>query len=91
MTVHYLFQDHSFDAAATQVMGDAFDQACRVLGEFGKSAVLREVMAKQIVESAKRGERDSGRLCELALKALTVQPVAIQIQTAAKARTVTTV
>jgi hypothetical protein len=69
MTVFHLFQDDSFDADATQIMGQAFDRACVALREFGKSTALHEIMAKRIIEVAKTGERDPDRLCAQALKA----------------------
>jgi hypothetical protein len=71
MTVLHLFQDQlSFDPAATKIMGHAFDKACAWLGEFGRSAVIHEILAKRIIEVAKTGERNPDRLCKQALNAL---------------------
>jgi hypothetical protein len=59
-----------FDADTTKVMGDAYDAACGELGNHGSPAVVREVIAKRIIDAAKRGERDPQRLCARALDAL---------------------
>ena len=64
------FNDVSFDDAAMRTMGAAFDQACGALGNFGTGVIVREIMAKRIVEVAKNGERDPARLYQQALDAL---------------------
>ena len=64
------FKYVSLDDAAMRAMGAAFDQACGALGNFGTGVVVREIMAKRIVEVAKNGERDPSRLYQLALDAL---------------------
>jgi hypothetical protein len=46
----------------------AFDEACRDLHE--QPDLVKEIIAKRIVEAAKRDERDSHRLCAKALDAL---------------------
>ena len=51
-------------------MGEAFDAACRDLGETGQPKLVREIIAKRIIEAAKNGERDSERLCNAGLAAL---------------------
>ena len=56
-----------FDDAATLVMGEAFDQACKSLRNLGSAITVREIIAKRIVAAAKKGERDPARLCQQAL------------------------
>jgi hypothetical protein len=56
-----------FDDAATLVMGEAFDQACKSLRNLGSAITVREIIAKRIVAAAKYGERDPARLCQQAL------------------------
>ena len=56
-----------FDDAATSAMGEAFDQACKLLRNFGSNAPA--IIANQIIAAAKVGERDAARLYEQALKA----------------------
>jgi hypothetical protein len=66
-------QDISFDPETTQAMGQAFDQACKSLRNFGLEATVREIIAKRIVEAAENGERDPVRLHEQALKSLGIE------------------
>lgn len=60
-------QNVAFDDAATLVMGEAFDQACKSLRSFGTACTVREIIAKRIVAVATNGERDPARLHEQAL------------------------
>jgi len=66
--------DVVFDDETTRLMGAAFDQACTSLGQFGFVAAVREIVAKQIVEAAKYGERNPVRLHRLALKSVRIEP-----------------
>ena len=50
------------DDETTRIMGEAFDAACGGLRDTGQPALVREIIAKRIVEAAKKGERDPGRL-----------------------------
>ena len=56
-----------FDDAATLAMGEAFDNACKSLQNFGSA--VPAVLADRIIDVAKNGERDPARLYEQALKA----------------------
>ena len=56
-----------FDDAATLAMGEAFDNACKSLQNFGSA--VPEIIANLIIAAAKDGERDPARLYEQALKA----------------------
>jgi hypothetical protein len=56
-----------FDDAATSAMGEAFDNACKSLRNFGSPYTVREIIAKRIIDAAKNGERDPARLHEQAL------------------------
>ena len=70
MNIRHLIQDVSFDEQATRAMGEAFDQACGTLGNFGAADTVREIIAKRIVEAATTSERDPSALCRQALNAL---------------------
>ena len=60
-----------FDDAATKAMGEAFDAACADLqGSSNLSNIVREIIAQQIIEAAKKGERDPRRLCSIAIAAI---------------------
>jgi len=58
-----------FDDHATRVMGEAFDAACKDLRDTGQPDLVYEVIAKRIIEAAKSGERDPGKLRDWALTA----------------------
>jgi hypothetical protein len=58
-----------FDDAATKVMGEAFDAACKALHDDGQPEIVHEMMARAIIAAARKGERNVNRLCAAALKA----------------------
>ena len=60
-----MIQNVWFDDAATSAMGEAFDNACKSLQNFGSAAPA--VVADRIIDFAKNGERDPVRLYEQAL------------------------
>jgi hypothetical protein len=47
-----------FDDNATRIMGEAFDSACKELHDKGQPEIVYEVIAKHIIDAAKKGERD---------------------------------
>ena len=55
-----------FDDAATLAMGEAFDNACKSLQNFGSAVPM--IVANLIIAAAENGERDPARLYEQALK-----------------------
>jgi hypothetical protein len=57
-------------AAATEAMGAPFDAACKGLHDQGRPEVVYEVIAKRIVNAAKKGARDVDRLRDAGLAAL---------------------
>jgi hypothetical protein len=59
-----------FDDGLTKLMGEAFDAACRELHDKGQPSIVHEVMAKRIIDAVKRGERNRGRLRDVALSAI---------------------
>jgi hypothetical protein len=59
-----------FDAETTKVMGEAYDAACGELCDHGSPSLVREIIAKRIIDAAKKGERDPLRLCAKALDSL---------------------
>ena len=56
-----------FDDAATFAMGEAFDNACKSLQNFGSA--VPAIVANLIIAAAKNGERDPDRLYAQILKA----------------------
>jgi hypothetical protein len=51
-------------------MGDAFDAANRELHDTGQPALVREIIAKYIIDIAAKGERDPKQIARRALKTL---------------------
>jgi hypothetical protein len=51
-------------------MGAAFDAACKELHDKGQPTLVYEVIAKRIIDAAKKGERDPVRLRNTGLAAL---------------------
>ena len=47
-----------------------FDAACEEVGDTGQPPLVREVMAKSIIDAARAGERDVNRLRDAALSGL---------------------
>ncbi len=74
-TVLPFFQDVAFDLDLTQAMGEAFERACRSLHDVGQPDIVKEVIARRIIEVAKTGERDPERLSDHALLALGVSRI----------------
>ena len=69
-------QNVAFDDAATSAMGEAFDQACKSLQDFGSAP---EIIANLIIAAAKDGERDFARLYEQALKAFAIEDMSMLV------------
>jgi hypothetical protein len=59
-----------FDDRVTQVLGEAFDSACKELHDKGQPSIVYEVIARRIIDAAKAGEHDPARLRNIALAAL---------------------
>ena len=66
----FVLNRFDFDDEATRIMGEAFDAACKDLDVTGLPAVVPEIIAKRIIEAAKKGERDPVRLRNAGLAAL---------------------
>ena len=60
----------AFEPEATAAMGEAFDAACKELHDSGEPKVRREVIARRIIATARRGELDPVRLRAAALNGL---------------------
>lgn len=59
-----------FDDETTRLLGEAFDAACAALHDRGQPEIVYEIIAKRIIEVAKKGERDPIRLRDAGLAAL---------------------
>ena len=71
MPIRAYLKGHRFDAETTRLMGVAFEMALVALQHTeGIVNPTRDAVAKKIIELAKAGERDPGRLCDAALQVL---------------------
>ena len=68
------FRDASFGPETTHIMGQAYDSACKALRDVGQPEVVKDVIAKRIIDVAKSGERDPNQMCKRALGALGLPP-----------------
>jgi hypothetical protein len=62
--------DVYFGPDATRAMGAAFDKACRSLQNGDQANVVREIIAKHIIDLARDGECDPDQLCDATLRDL---------------------
>jgi hypothetical protein len=62
-----------FDDRITEIMGEAFDSACKELHDSGQPAIVYEVIARRIIDATRTGERDPVRLRNVGLAALNRQ------------------
>ena len=73
MSVVQLFQEASFGPEITRTMGDAFERATRSLHDTGQPDLIKEVLARRIIDAVRRGVRDPELLCMEATKSLGVK------------------
>jgi hypothetical protein len=66
-----------FDDAATLAMGEAFDRACKSLGNLGYA--VPEIIAYLIIGAAKTGERNSARLYEQVVRAFSIEDMSMPV------------
>ena len=62
--------DLFFEPDVTRAMGMAFDKVCRFLDDTGQPGLVREIIAKRIIDLAREGDRDPDHLCDTTLKSL---------------------
>jgi hypothetical protein len=67
MPIKALLANTAFDAETTRLLGQAYDLACSELRDDGQPAVVKEIIAKRIIELAGDGERDPKKLSAAAL------------------------
>ncbi len=62
MPIHRLLENSAFEPDHIEAMAAAFDDLCRELELVQPNDPLREVVARQVIEFARRGERDPAKL-----------------------------
>ena len=71
MPMRQHLQGHGFDPETARLLGLAFEIALVALQHADRVVSLtRDAVAQKIIELAKAGERDPGRLCDPTLEAL---------------------
>ena len=68
MPIRHYLQSHRFDPETARLLGVAFEMALVALQHLDRAvSPTRDAIAQKIIELAKAGERDPGRLCDAAL------------------------
>ena len=70
MPIKRMLDSAAFDPAAVTALTNAYEAACASLRLIDRTDPLAEIVAKKIIEHARRGERDPSRLCAVVLKEL---------------------
>ena len=70
MPINRMLDSAAFDPAAVTALTNAYEEACAALRLIDRTDPLAEVVAKKIIEHARRGERDPNRLREAVLRDL---------------------
>jgi hypothetical protein len=70
MPTKRMLDSAAFDPAAVTALTNAYEGVCAALQLADRTDPLAEVVAKKIIEHARRGERDPNRLREIVLKEL---------------------
>jgi hypothetical protein len=66
--IEFLRKQNAFDPEATKAMSAAFEDVCRALKLLDTDTNGREAVAAQIIELARRGEKDPVRLRDRVLR-----------------------
>jgi hypothetical protein len=74
MPLHRLLENSAFEPEHIEVMAAAFRDLWREL-ELVEGDPLREVIARQVIEFARRGERDPVKLKQLVMQAIKAWPL----------------
>ncbi len=62
MPLHRLLENSAFEPEHVEAMSTAFEDICRELGLAQRDDPLRELVARQVIEFARRSERDPTKL-----------------------------
>ena len=77
-----MIQNVWFDDAATSAMGEAFENACKSLRNFGSA--VPAIAADLIIAAAKNGERDPARLYEQAIIIFAIEDTSMPLVSGAR-------
>jgi hypothetical protein len=68
MAIYRLLENHAFEPEAIMTMTAAYEEVLRTLCLAHRSDPVTWIVAEKVIQFAQRGERDPGRLRELALE-----------------------
>lgn len=68
--LQFIRPENAFDPETMAILVDAYDRAIAQLHDRGQPDIVREVIARRIIELAGRGKRDAMALCDAALTAI---------------------
>jgi hypothetical protein len=60
----------AFDPDETAVMTAAYGKACQSMHDWEQPEILKDIIAKRILDIVAHGELDPDKICELALRSL---------------------
>jgi len=66
--IEFFREQNAFDPEATHAMSTAFEEICRALRLLDTDTRGREAVASQIIELARRGEKNPARLRDRVLR-----------------------
>jgi hypothetical protein len=66
----FIHAETFFDDQTTRLLGHVYDAVCAKLSNTSQPDIVREIVARRIVEAAKKGERDPDRLRDVGVAAL---------------------
>ena len=67
-------KENSFDNVVTHLMSEAFYEACRLLDDRGQPTIVRQLIAKRVIDLTVAGERRSSEIATKALCTLGITP-----------------
>ena len=74
ISIHSYLKGAVFEPGDIDAIASAFDNTCRTLQVAPGADIVREVIAKHVMEFARRGERDPNKLQAEVVKALKLDP-----------------
>ena len=73
MSIRPYLKGAVFDPSAIDTMAIAFEDTCKSLQIAPDAQIVREIIAKQVIELARRGECDPKKLQTEAIKAMNLE------------------
>jgi len=67
VTILPFIEGQPFNPDVVRIMGEAYDMACDALHDSGQPTIVREVIAKHVIDIAKTGEFDAQEICNRVL------------------------